>query len=157
MSRRGFTLLELIVVIVIIGVLATLGLTQYGRMVERARWLEAKEILGDCRKLAVAYYLQNGSATGMQNSDLNIGIASDQIPSACRSSHYFRYAYGSTHPNGCLIELWAYRCLSGGKSPDGTSPQIVLEFQTGLDGSSPDLFCAPCGSYPWGNCACGPW
>ena len=31
--KRGFTLLELVVVILIVGVLATLGFTQYGRMV----------------------------------------------------------------------------------------------------------------------------
>jgi prepilin-type N-terminal cleavage/methylation domain-containing protein len=42
MTKKGFTLLELIVVIVIIGVLATLGLTQYASMVERGRSAEAK-------------------------------------------------------------------------------------------------------------------
>ncbi len=82
MKNKAFTLLELIVVIVILGVLATLGFTQYGRMVEKSRQAEAKMILGDIRKLTYAYYLANGSLTGITDVNVNIGTASDQIPSA---------------------------------------------------------------------------
>lgn len=45
--KKGFTLLELIIVIIIIGILATLGLTQYARMVERGRGAEARQLLGN--------------------------------------------------------------------------------------------------------------
>ncbi len=119
--KKGFTLLELIVVLVIIGILATLGLTQYARMVENMRGAEAREILGEMRKLAAAYRLANGTVNGMPNDALNIGTAADQIPpsaDACRSSHYFRYA--NANPNlDPLVPLYAYRCTSGGKSPQG--------------------------------------
>ncbi len=95
MVKKAFTLLELVVVIIILGVLATLGFTQYGRMVERARGAEARMILGDMRKLAFAYRLANGTLTGITNADLNVGTDVDQIPGTgygnCRSSHYFIY------------------------------------------------------------------
>ncbi|MDD4894863.1 MAG: prepilin-type N-terminal cleavage/methylation domain-containing protein, partial [Candidatus Omnitrophica bacterium] len=35
MNHKAFTLLELIVVIIIVGILAVLGLTQYTRVIEK--------------------------------------------------------------------------------------------------------------------------
>ncbi len=104
--KRGFTLIELIVVIIIVGILASIGLTQYSKTVERGRGAEARMILGDIRKIAYEYWLQNGTLTGITNSYLNIGVSSDQIPGspgACRSSHWFRYSF--TTVTASLIQL----------------------------------------------------
>ncbi len=128
--KKGFTLLELVVVIVILGVLATLGFTQYGRMVERARGAEAKAILGDIRKLSVAYRLQNSSVTGMVIGDVNIGSATDQIPSACASTHYFTYAIGT--PADPSVTITATRCTTGGKAPQGAVAASTLILTTNL-------------------------
>ncbi|MBU0547795.1 MAG: prepilin-type N-terminal cleavage/methylation domain-containing protein, partial [Candidatus Omnitrophica bacterium] len=35
--RKGFTLIELIVVIIIVGILASVGMTQYTKVVEKGR------------------------------------------------------------------------------------------------------------------------
>ena len=115
--KKGFTLLELIVVIIIVGVLATLGITQYGSMVEKARTAEARTVLGDIRNLVIAYWLANGTLTGMTNADANIGTGADQVPISCRPSHYFYYWLGSTQ--GTVIDLYARRCQAGGRSPQG--------------------------------------
>ncbi len=131
--KRGFTLLELVVVIVILGVLATLGFTQYGRMVERARGAEARMILGDIRKLAIAYRLGNGSINGTLPPDYNIGIAEGQFPyyNQCRSSHYFNYwVSGTGVPQGVqsdpILTATAYRCTTGGKAPQGVSAGTLI-------------------------------
>ena len=137
--KKGFTLLELVVVIIILGVLATLGITQYGSMVERSRDAEAKTVLGDMRKLAVAYWLQNGSVTGMTMTDLNIGPGADQIPGpdTCRGTHYFYYwANADSGPNH--MNFVAYRCASGGKPPQGQGRYVLLwtNFVNGIEGWS---------------------
>jgi len=137
MDRKGFTLLELIVVLVIIGVLATLGLTQYGRMVERARGAEARAILGDIRKLAYAYRLENGTAAGFAAVNANIGTGADNIPSACtgQTTHYF--SYGVVATTDPTVVITATRCTAGGKTPIGIAPAGTLvltsNVTTGVD------------------------
>ncbi len=135
--KKGFTLLELIVVIVILGVLATLGFTQYGRMVEKMRSAEAKQILGNMRMLAIAYRLANGTINGISYADLNVGTASDQIPSSCRSTHYFFYGlrWAAVDPN---IAMGAWRCAAGGKPPnlvpnEGAELALHSNLVTGTD------------------------
>ena len=117
--RKGFTLLELIVVVIIIGILATLGLTQYGRMVERGRGAEAKSILGMIRSLGAAHYLENNSLTSpaYDTTTAGIGTADDQIPSSCRTSHYFSYGISAT---ATTLTATATRCGAAGRG--GNSP-----------------------------------
>jgi len=57
--KKGFTLLELIVVIIIIGVLASLATAQYIRIVEKARAAEGAYLLGLLRAAQMRYYTDN--------------------------------------------------------------------------------------------------
>jgi len=45
-SNAGFTLVELLVVVLIIGILASVGVPQYFKAVEKSRVAEAKSMLG---------------------------------------------------------------------------------------------------------------
>jgi type IV pilus assembly protein PilE len=134
--KRGFTLLEIIIVIIIIGVLATLGFTQYGRMVERSRGSEARAICGDIRKFAMAHYMENGSlqSPAFSAALANIGASGDQIPSACRTSHYFRY--GIVVTGASSLTITATRCTAGGKTPDNaaaTTYVLTSDLAAGTD------------------------
>ena len=55
--KRGFTLLELMVVIIILGVLATLGVMQYQAAIEKSRGAEARQVIGQLRSQCAAYYM----------------------------------------------------------------------------------------------------
>jgi len=116
-KNAGFTLLELIIVIIIIGILATAGLSQYTITVEKGRLGEAFANMSKIRKEIVSYYLQNGTLATIVESDVGIGI-DPTLPiytSSCVSTNYFRYRlYGQTATS---VQIYCYRCTSGGKLP----------------------------------------
>lgn len=128
--KRGFTLLELIVVIVILGVMATLAVTQYSKMVEKSRGAEARTALGAIRTNEAAYMQQKASCSAT-NADAGIGV---DFPSACTTTHYF--SYGGLEASANTFTAVATRCTSGGKNPDYSSAGTVTlttNFDNGAD------------------------
>ncbi|MFA6282276.1 MAG: prepilin-type N-terminal cleavage/methylation domain-containing protein [Candidatus Omnitrophota bacterium] len=59
--KKGFTLMELIVVVIIVGILAMVGLPQFFQVAERGRAAEAFGILGAVRSAQVRYYAENSA------------------------------------------------------------------------------------------------
>lgn len=45
MNRKGFTLIEILIVVIIVGVLASIGIPQYAASLEKAKGVDAKESL----------------------------------------------------------------------------------------------------------------
>jgi len=111
--KFGFTLLELIVVIIIIGILATLGFIQYTSVIEKGRKAEARANLGTLRTLEKAYYEDTASVGGTgAYSDL-LNLASGLPTANCATTHYFLYNCVSG-TGSCS----ATRCSTGGKPPN---------------------------------------
>ena len=114
--QKSFTLVELIIVVIIVGILASLGLTQYSSVVERSRLAEARTQIGVMRQLAYEYYLNNGTMSGITSA--YVGVGSGQIPNSAVSTHYFYYGVSNTYPpTADYAVLFAVRCTSGGKPP----------------------------------------
>jgi general secretion pathway protein G len=59
--EKGFTLIELIIVITLIGILVGLGLPQFKNATKRAREATLKENLFTLRKLINQYYVDKGN------------------------------------------------------------------------------------------------
>jgi prepilin-type N-terminal cleavage/methylation domain-containing protein len=114
---RGFTLLELILVVIILGVLASLGVVQYTNVIEKSRTGEAVSCLGTLRTLELVYYQEQGAyGTAAQ---LNSGLPT--AAPACANAAYY-YGYSCDSGTGTCT---ATRCTGGGKAPQYTAAYTV--------------------------------
>lgn len=141
--KKGFTLLELIIVIVIIGVLATLGFAQYGRMVEGSRGAEARDVIGAMRKMALAFYTRwerdlTPPAPAVAITPADVGIGPTGIPAVCSPTHYFRYSISGVGDSTIIFH--ADRCDNAGKVPPPPGGVVIPDavvldcnFATGQD------------------------
>ena len=101
-TKKGFTLIEMLVVVLIIGILAAIAVPQYQKSINKSRMNEAITMLKTIAQAQDVYYLTNGQYTANLN-DLDISIPQDQIGSW--------YGSDSSRPN-----TYIYSCKESGTS-----------------------------------------
>jgi len=134
--RRGFTLLELMVVIIILGVLATLGVMQYQSAIEKSRGAEARQVIGQLRSACAAIFMRDGDTTNCDDGNLGI-LSGGGIPpttGGCEGTHFFSYEAASG--GSAAVTFTATRCTGGGKTPNATVANTLVlttDFSSGQD------------------------
>jgi type IV pilus assembly protein PilA len=108
MTRDGFTLVELMVVVAIIGILATLAVPQYKKFQAKSRQSEARLSLGGAYTIEQSFAAENSSYTQClgqagYNRDgvrfyYNVGFHLNAAANAC----------GPTGALSCLFTNWQY-------------------------------------------------
>jgi len=63
-KQKGFTLIELMIVVAIIGILAAIAMPQYNKYVARTQVAEAFVLLGPVKRALTLYYQENGKFPG---------------------------------------------------------------------------------------------
>lgn len=131
-SRKAFSMIEILVVVILAGILAALGMSSYRTAMEKGRVSEAKSGLMEMRSIRSNYYLEkNVSGTVSWNTlrswaeDQDDGHTLDKLPTSCsQDDSYYAYSINDTH-------VLAERCTHGGKPPAGPKYTISLNLENG--------------------------
>jgi len=97
-SKKGFTLIELMIVVVIVGVLSALAIPRFMRAATKSKQSEAREILKQVYTMERAYFIEhetyilNGVTASSANPLAYSILAIEIMPSA-------RYTYTITMPS----------------------------------------------------------
>jgi len=130
--RQGFTLVELAVVIVIIGVLAAFGVPRFLKSVERSKAGEAVSYLSAVRSSQERYQSQNGTyASDLTTLDLVMA-----------NPKYFTVGTPAAGGTGSLQDSWTLTLTRAGASA-GYGAYTVVFTQDGFDTTNSTIATMP--------------
>ncbi|MCX7857677.1 MAG: type II secretion system GspH family protein [Deltaproteobacteria bacterium] len=70
-SKKGLTLVELAIVLVIVGILLSVGMSLMGPLTKRAKYMDSKEVVRGAKEALVGYLMKNGY---LPNSLSQLGV-----------------------------------------------------------------------------------
>ena len=143
--RNGFTLIEIMIVVVIIGILSALAIPRFTKASMRSKISEARLILRSIYQAAMIYYQENGCYPGTNwgtwffNNAKTKNTSWNELPGfdLDRPSGYPRFTYSLwTWTDPTTKKSFFHAARAWGWSPDSYDAQVrkVKDLQIDKDG-----------------------
>lgn len=118
--QQGFTLVELLVVVVIVGILSAVALPQFFSQTKKAAATEGTQQASSIAKQASAYYLENGAvASGDSHADCSAYAGTIKIDNT-------NFTYKCEGPKT------AFKVIATGKKGNDSTDGVIVEFTGNL-------------------------
>ncbi|SPP63276.1 type IV pilin protein [Nitrospira lenta] len=143
LSRKGFTLIELMLVVTIVGILASVALLSYRHFTKKAQSVEAEVAIAEIHRLQQLHQAQSGSFAG----DLR-AIGFNPIPPLKFYSVEMRFLGGT---DGIAYQAYAY----AKEQVDGSTSLVLTQYQDGHMTVDKSLVSAPAASSGAGGSGAG--
>jgi prepilin-type N-terminal cleavage/methylation domain-containing protein len=129
-SQKGFTLIELMVVILIVGILAAVAIPIMRGRIDQAKWSEANAAAGSIRTAVRAYIAEKGPNYTGYAADLvgtldtqtiyeNLGFSSNDLDGKYFNQEDYEITSVAADPPSCAISVGP-TAKSGGPPGTGT-------------------------------------
>ena len=126
MTRRGFTLVELVIVIVVLGILASVAIPKFFDVTADAKEAATKAALGNVRSAIANYYAYSATPSGGNSAGwptlTNVTTAGTVLEQVLPNNPYstssaqnacIAGATKGTPPTAAATGGWAYKAASG--------------------------------------------
>ncbi|MFH1853988.1 MAG: type II secretion system protein [Candidatus Omnitrophota bacterium] len=127
-DKTGFTLTELLIVVIILGMLATLALPMLVKTIEKAKIGEAMSNLNLIRTGQKIYFLEHGYFSGEDGGDKEAGIRILNIENPNSTNTYFTYTIET--PKGATTDFTS----RAQRKNDAPSPYNGYYYEMSKDG-----------------------
>lgn len=132
-GRKGFTLIELMVVVLIVGILAAVAIPVLRGRIDAAKWSEGKAVMGSIATAIRAYHAENGP-TGTAPTILGVGITGLGFAAGDLDGTYFTtacFTFSVTNMNPLTFTVTC-TAASSTRAERPTTPATYILNQLGV-------------------------
>jgi prepilin-type N-terminal cleavage/methylation domain-containing protein len=139
-SRKGFTLIELMVVIFIVGILAAVAIPIMRGRIDAAKWSEGKAAAGSIRTAARAYIAERGNSFTFSGTTLaQLGFATGDLIGKYFGEGCYAIAFTDVANSSPTY------IITVTTSGTGEAPKVPYQVTLNQDGTFAEVAAAPSG------------